>query len=367
MGNLFEEKIAHLHLERYPHIDNRLQAWSAADAYLYNTLREHEPMPQRVLILNDDTGVLALSLAGAEIVTVHDSLTAKIALEENAKKSGLDLSSVTFVPSTEIHNVTVKEPFSHILCRIPKSTTYLKDQLRSLRHLFTKEATLFSAGMVKHISKSTAKLLEGYVGPTETKRVYKKALLFSSRVTQTKSQPPQIKSFQTPFGSFESFSNTFSNGKIDGGTEELLLALPDSLSGHIVDMGCGYGPVSREAAKRATSDAILSAVDISYMAAASTARNVPEAHVTVSDGLSSFADDSIDWVLSNPPFHQNTTFSVNEGLRLFKQVLQKLKENGTYIMVANSGLNYGPYLSKLFTEVSLLRKSKKYTVFRCTK
>lgn len=368
MNTPFEEKSGNLHLRRYPDIDNNLQAWCAADAYLYNTLVIMcEKPPKRILILNDDTGVLALSCANSQVVTVHDSLTAKIALEQNAIANDIDLTQIQFIASTEIHTLNETEPFSHILCRIPKSTTYFKDQLRSLRHLFSKNCSVFTAGMVKHISKSTVKLLEGYIGPTETKQVYKKAILFSSRATQTKSEEPQIKSFETPYGSFRSYSNTFSNGKIDAGTAELLQALPDSLSGRIVDMGCGYGPVSREAQRRSTQSASLYAVDISYMAAASTALNVPNAQIVVSDGLNSFDNDSLDWVLSNPPFHQNTHFSVNEGLRLFKQVAQKLSAEGTFLMVANSGLNYAPYLSRLFSAVSVIRKSKKYTVFSCRK
>lgn len=363
----FEEIVQKLTLTRYPQIDNSLQAWSAADSYLYNRVTPLlSDKKERILILNDDYGVLALALSQHSVVSVHDSITARIALNNNAEANKISLDSIRFVPSTEIATLESEEPFTYILCRIPKAVTYFKDQLRSLRHLFKKDTVLLTAGMVKHISKSTAKLLEGYVGPTLTDRVYKKSILFSSTVRQTKSEAPQIKEFNTPLGSFKSYANTFSNGKIDAGTEELLQALPPKMSGLIVDLGCGYGPVSKAAASLAIAPFTLYAVDISHMAVASTALNVPEVNASVGDGLQQFDDASLDWVLSNPPFHQNTTFSVNEGLRLFKQVAQKLKPGGTFLMVANSGLNYSPYLNRLFSTLSIVRSSKKYTVFSCT-
>lgn len=361
-----EEKLSKLNLQRYPHIDNNLRAWSAADTYLLQSAAE-QSKESPVLILNDDTGALTLSLAHRKVYTIHDSLTAKIALTENAQRNGISTDNIEFIPSTDISQLENLPPFETVLIRLPKSTTYLKDQLRSLRHLFAKGSTIFFSGMVKHISKSTKKSLEGYIGPTTTHKVVKKAILFSSKVTQTSSQELQIKSFQTEVGTFHSYSNTFSNGKIDAGTSDLLQVLPEELWGTVVDLGCGFGPISRIIAESCQGDFTLYAVDISYMAVASTKRNVPSAHVTIGDGVLDFEDKSIDWVISNPPFHQNTTFSVNEGLRLFKQVHSKLKEGGHFLMVANRGLNYGPYLSSLFTEIDSKEMSKKYSLFLCTK
>lgn len=361
-----EKKLSQLNLQRYPHIDNNLRAWSAADIYLLQSVEE-QSKESPVLILNDDTGVLSLALSHRKVYTIHDSLTAKIALKENAQRNNLSLENSEFIPSTHISKLDALSPFETVLIRLPKSTTYLKDQLRSLRHLFAKGSTIFFCGMVKHISKSTKKILEGYVGPTTTHKVVKKALLFSTTVSQTVSQPLQLKQFQTEIGSFQSYSNTFSNGKIDAGTGDLLQVLPEELWGTVVDLGCGFGPISRTIAETCHGDFTLHAVDISYMAVASTGLNVPSATVSVGDGLLNFEDESIDWVISNPPFHQNTTFSVHEGLRLFKQVYAKLVKDGHFLMVANRGLNYGPYLATLFSEIETKEISKKYSLFLCTK
>lgn len=361
----FKERVAQLTLTRYPHIDNRLQAWSAADEYLVNTLLDSTiKAGGRVLILNDDTGVLSVVLSEFDCYSVHDSITAKIALEQNCEKNRRDINTIHFYASTDGEKLQELPPFEHILVRIPKSVAYFKDQLNSLRSLFTHNSTVYSSGMVKHISKSITKTLEGYIGPTTAGPIIRKALLCSSRVTQTKTTPLQIKSFQTELGEFSSYSNTFSNGKIDKGTEVLLENIPADISGKVVDLGCGFGPISRKIA--ACNNSIdLIAVDISYMAVASTRLNVSSATVIIGDGLHHFDDSSLDWVVSNPPFHQNTIFSVNEGLRLFRQVQKKLKSGGMFLMVANSGLNYAPYLQKLFTSVRKLQQKNGYTVFLC--
>lgn len=45
-------------------------------------------------------------------------------------------------------------------------------------------------------------------------------------------------------------SGVFSRTELDRGTWELLSALPQELSGDLLDMGCGYGPIGVAAGRR---------------------------------------------------------------------------------------------------------------------
>lgn len=363
----FRQTLESLSLTRYPQTEKNLQPWNAADEYLYNAATQKSGEITRVLILNDDTGIFPLLFPHIECFSIHDSLYAQKSLEKNLAQNDYK-GTCHFIPSTQIETLSSQQPFDTVLIKIPKSVPYLKDQLRSLRHLFAKDTTLFISGMVKHISNTMKKTLEGYIGPTTVSKILKKAILFTSIVRQTKSEKSSLTTFKIDsLGTFSSYVNTFSKGKLDQGTLELLAVLPDSIEGTVVDLGCGFGPISRAIAAQQNKTDRLFAVDISYMATASTKLNVPVAETKVTDGLTEFEDNSLNWVVSNPPFHNNTTFSVNEGLRLFKQVHKKLIIDGKFCMVANRGLHYYPYLEKLFGTVQVLSESKKYTVFLCTK
>jgi len=71
----------------------------------------------------------------------------------------------------------------------------------------------------------------------------------------------------------------FAHGRIDRGTELLLLTIPTPPSGNLLDLGCGYGPISITLAIRAPGSQVW-AVDVNRRALDLTRLNSAAAGVT---------------------------------------------------------------------------------------
>lgn len=114
-------------------------------------------------------------------------------------------------------------------------------------------------------------------------------------------------------------SGVFSAQQVDGGTRILLkdhppLASLPTAPAHILDLGCGYGPIALSAAKRAP-DAHVWGVDVNEraleLAQGNAASNGIE-NVTFGRADQIPAEQHFDLILSNPP------------IRVGKQVLRDL-------------------------------------------
>lgn len=103
----------------------------------------------------------------------------------------------------------------------------------------------------------------------------------------------------------ETASGVFSPGHVDLGTRVLLSDVPDP-RGRVLDIGCGWGPITLEAALRGA-DAVT-AVDVNERALDLLRRNVDRiarhhalAPVTVAAPQDVPADAMFDTIWSNPP------------------------------------------------------------------
>ncbi len=365
----FSEAFDPAKFQCYPEVEQNHQPWNGTDNYLYTYLINGDILfpGARIIILNDETGVLTYLLREYKPTVTADSIFAKLAIDQNFRNNNEDISQFSFVDSVSFAEESL-EKFDIVLIKIPRYSRYLVDQIASLSRCTTTESIYVSSGMVKHVSKHCSNTLSKRIGETTTHRVEKKAVLFTStpRKREMKLRPTQV--FEIPpYGEFISYSNTFSTGKLDKGTAMLLKNIPENLSGHVVDLGSGYGIIARYLKLNCPDITELAAVDSSRMAAESTLKNAPGVRTLWDDGLTSFEDDSIDAVVSNPPFHHDNSFSVNMGVRLFKQVKSKLKPGGTFIMVANTSLNYRPYLKKLFSDFKVLAEDRLFAVYMVKK
>ena len=77
-----------------------LYAWDAADEYLLEMFAETPPQGEKVLVLNDSFGALAIGLHEAQPHSWGDSLVSRLATEDNLVRNGLSADVVTFAPST---------------------------------------------------------------------------------------------------------------------------------------------------------------------------------------------------------------------------------------------------------------------------
>lgn len=366
---------ASLELQRQPpRPQDQLQAFDAADEYLLNHLQQQGlKTDARVLLLNDSFGALACSLAGhAQIISSGDSHLGFLALRDNLKRNGHSPEAVHFVPAS----VSASGPFDWVLIRVPKTLALLEEQLIRLQTQLADGAQVIAAGMVKHLPRAAGDLLEKYLGPVQASLAVKKArLLFVSELKHTASLSPYPSRYRLDSPAIElvNHANLFCREGLDIGTRAFLPYLPSNLgSARVADLGCGNGVLGICCAL-ANPDAQLTLVDESYMAAQSAQENwqaiLGERPVTVraDDGLATQAPESLDWVLCNPPFHQQQVVGDFLAWRMFQQAHRALVKGGSLCLVGNRHLGYHASLKRLFRKVEQVGANPKFVILQAFK
>ncbi|WP_346829125.1 class I SAM-dependent methyltransferase [Pseudomonas abietaniphila] len=372
---LLTTPFAELDLIRQPEqSDEPLQAFDAADEYLLNHVAEQGlTLQTRVLILNDNFGALAASLAPhAAVFSSTDSFLGVQALEKNLVRNGQAYDAVPVIPASE----PLTGPFDWVLIRVPKTLALLEEQLIRLQGQLAPNAKVVAAGMIKHLPRSAGELMEEYIGPVQASLAVKKArLLFCT---------PEAKDFQpSPFPTryrldepkieLINHANVFCRDGLDIGTRAFLPHLPKDLgAARVADLGCGNG-VLAIASALANPDAHYTLVDESFMAVQSAQENWQlalgdrEAVIRAGDGLAGQEPDSLDVVLCNPPFHQQQVVGDFLAWRMFQQARSALVTGGALYIVGNRHLGYHSKLARLFRGVEQVAATPKFVILKARK
>src|SRR5699024_1022754 len=142
-------------------------------------------------------------------------------------------------------------------------------------------------------------------------------------------------------------ANVFSRRSLDIGARFLLEHLPTNQAGAMVDLGCGNGVLGLMALAQ-NPQAQVTFVDESYMAVASAQLNVQQnlphaqarSHYLVNNCLDGILSNSIDWVLCNPPFHQQHAITDHIAWQMLVDAKRVLAPGGQLLLVANRHLDY---------------------------
>ncbi len=161
-----------------------------------------------------------------------------------------------------------------------------------------------------------------------------------------------------------SLPGVFSHGELDLGSQLLLESLP-TLTGKVLDFGCGAGVIGAFMKKRnPTIDVTLT--DISALAIASAKltfeANGLTATICPSDVYSALTS-KFDALISNPPFHsgRKTFYAATENW--IKQAPQHLTPTGKMILVANRFLPYPDLIEATFGHCECPAKNNKFSVY----
>ena len=133
---------------------------------------------------------------------------------------------------------------------------------------------------------------------------------------------------------FKTDNGVFSKGELDFGTNLLIKnVLERKISGEVLDLGCGYGPIGITLAKILNCQ--MTMIDVNKRAVHLTKMNIKDngvnnTEVLVSEGYNELKDRKFDYIVSNPP--------IRVGKQILYDLLIKakdhLKENGEmYIVV----------------------------------
>lgn len=159
----------------------------------------------------------------------------------------------------------------------------------------------------------------------------------------------------------------FAWDRIDPGTALLIAHLP-ALKGAGADLGCGWGALGRAvlASPQVTG---LTLVDLDRRAIEAVRRNIddPRADFLWADARTLAADGELDFVVSNPPFHDGGTEDRRLGQGFIRQAAAMLKRGGALWLVANRHLPYEAELAAAFRRVRPAAEAGGYKVFEAVK
>lgn len=159
----------------------------------------------------------------------------------------------------------------------------------------------------------------------------------------------------------------FSADGPDKGSQALVAALPD-LAGHVVDLGAGWGFLSRHilASDKVTALDLVEA-DLTALDCARENVTDPRAQFHWADATGWKPKALVDVVVSNPPFHTGRQGNPDLGRAFIAQAARILKPGGTLWMVANRHLPYEDALAQLFREIETPGGTPGFKVIRASK
>jgi 16S rRNA G1207 methylase RsmC len=346
-------------IKRYPlRKDDLLQGHDAADELLLQHLGTLDLRNKRILIINDHFGALSCHLQSFDCTTLTDSYVSKMAIELNSKGK--------IHPIHLLKDITGK--FDIVLIQLPKNMSYFEDLLCTLTPHLHAGSLLICTSMIKHMAPMSFELLHKYIGATTTSLAQKKARLIFSRFERSvvESPYPQLVKLDGFEKAFINHSNLFSRDKLDIGTRFFLEHLPVGITGTILDLGCANGIIGIKA-KTLNPDAHIIFSDESSMAIESAKANYQSyfSHEAEYKWLNCFegqAPNSLDYVLCNPPFHQNNTVGDFIAWQMFKDSFESLKPRGVIRVIGNSHLGYQIKLKKIFGHSKIIATNKKFII-----
>lgn len=157
----------------------------------------------------------------------------------------------------------------------------------------------------------------------------------------------------------------FSWDRVDLGSELLLSQLPQ-FSGRGADLGSGLGILSRKVLESKNVRQIhLAEID---------GRSIRAARKNITDARAVFhwADlrqlsaipKGLDFVVSNPPFHDGGAEDRSLGLSFIRKSAELLREGGSCWLVANRHLPYEETLWEIFSEVKLKSEGSGFKIYK---
>lgn len=166
-------------------------------------------------------------------------------------------------------------------------------------------------------------------------------------------------------------TGVFSKKNINFGSQVLIdsFIVPE-VSGDILDLGCGYGPIGLALATHYKDRSVVM-VDVNERAISLAEKNahqnqVTNVHIMQSDGFSGVADQSFAAVVTNPPIRAGKKVIY----AFFQESVNQLVNGGELWIViqkkqgAPSAINY---LHSLFNRVEVVTRKKGYFVIRAIK
>lgn len=373
-----------LFLSRFPvsQVNRSLQAWDSADEYLINYVNEQGLInaQTKVALFNDAFGTLATNFchSGSEnpsVISINDSYISSEGTRYNIEQNYLDDSNIELLTSLD----SLPDDIDVILYKIPKSKSLLIEQLIQIKKSVSDKCIFIAADRAKEIHSSTLKVFEKHLGTTKTSLAVKKArLVFCQFDNKQVHQSPfptvwslaHVSTNDSPSRdlTISNHANVYAREKLDIGARYFIENLPEvAPNTKVIDLGCGNGVIGLTVLANQP-EAHVQFIDESTMAMASAKHNIitnlPEVidqcEFTLNDSLTDIEGGSVDLILCNPPFHQNTATTDHIAWQMFKDSHRVLKKGGELRIIGNQKLAYHIKLQRLFGNEKLIASNDKF-------
>lgn len=164
---------------------------------------------------------------------------------------------------------------------------------------------------------------------------------------------------------FKTDNNVFSKRGLDFGTRTLLESIDiKSISGDVLDFGCGYGPIGIYI--KSNTEANVDMIDINEralnLARSNASINKVDVNIFESD-IYSNVNKKYDYIITNPP--------IRVGKKILYEILIKaknyLKEDGHLIFVINKDQGAKSTMKDMekYYSVNLIEKNKGFFIIDC--
>ncbi|MFP7570887.1 class I SAM-dependent methyltransferase [Marivita sp. S2033] len=155
----------------------------------------------------------------------------------------------------------------------------------------------------------------------------------------------------------------FSADGPDAGSQALVAALPKTLKGRGADLGGGWGFLTGHLLNL-PGVVHVDLVEADKRALDCAVQNVTDDRATLhwADATTWGAPASLDWVVTNPPFHTSRTPDASLGQAFIRSAARLLKPKGQLVMVANRHLPYETTLAASFVHVQELDGDSRFKI-----
>ncbi len=391
-----------LKLSRFPlaQVNRSLQAWDASDEYLLNHIKDEKLISPtaRILIFNDAFGALTTSFCTPLDFDLPDNLPSDLHANLRGNKTEVYCINDSYVSSqgvaynidrNQLNNTNINQLSSLdslptnidvVLFKIPKSKSLLIAQLIQIQtsieqYSVDKNTVFIAADRAKEIHRSTLALFEKYLGTTTTSLAVKKARLVFCQFDQKQAHespfptvwPLTNKTLNRDFV-ISNHANVYAREKLDIGARYFIENLPDvNKHSQVIDLGCGNGVIGLTILANQPS-ACIQFVDESHMAITSAQLNietnfpelVTQCQFHLNDCLTNIESNSVDLILCNPPFHQQTATTDHIAWQMFKDSHRVLKKGGELRIIGNRQLAYHIKLKRIFGNEKLIASNDKF-------
>ena len=254
--------------------------------------------------------------------------------------------------------------------KVPKSVNLFELYLAQIAACIKDDGIVYCSFMTRHFTKQLLSISNKYFEVVEQSLAKKKARVLILKKRIDVEQPKLINKLTlSDSEEISQYYGVFSAKEIDQATQFFIENLQlDENTKEVLDLASGNGVLGFIVQKQLP-DCKIHLIDDFYLAVESSKLNIKGDNVCFhyNDTLKEIEDNSIDLVVSNPPFHFEYETNIEISLSLFKDVSYCLKPGGKFQLVANHHLNYGSHLERIFNSVVKTEKNNKFEIYTCIK